>query len=465
MKKIKQNIIYFIFLLSLATIGACDLQETNVNPNDPTEVPAKVLLPYCESRISELTIGSNQVMSGIFTQYYLGIDNFYKSAQFYVLYETLWVNDNWGWYYDGPLVNLRAMMDVAQKDSAYHYIGIGKVLTALCLGNLTSLSGDVPYSEAIYGSLNLSPKYDAQQSLYESIQNLLDEGIVDLQKEYNGIKPASDDIIFNGDVKKWIKTAYTLKARYYLHLTKRTADLSFNPAQKALEAVNNALATSAAASLDDMEYPYDYSSTEINPFSSIIGINGILPNPTFTGLMSSLSDPRKDSIYKKEFGVASFAGGYYCSSNSPVHIATYYELMMIEAEARLRIDENDPLAQVALQNGVRSNILIVTEGGATLTVIDNYLNTNVVLAGTFDDKLKTIITQKYIALFASIESWTDFRRTGYPALTPNIGGDNTLNPGGEIPRRLIYPQNERLYNVNFPATNPTMQDRFWWDVD
>jgi hypothetical protein len=97
------------------------------------------------------------------------------------------------------------------------------------------------------------------------------------------------------------------------------------------------------------------------------------------------------------------------------------------------------------------------------TELAGYLERTTILNGTFEDKLERIMLQKYLAMFASIESWTDYRRTGYPVLTPNEGGDHNQNPGGAVPRRFAYPQTERLYNQHFPETLPTLQDRFWWD--
>ncbi|MEM9391667.1 MAG: SusD/RagB family nutrient-binding outer membrane lipoprotein, partial [Bacteroidota bacterium] len=80
-------------------------------------------------------------------------------------------------------------------------------------------------------------------------------------------------------------------------------------------------------------------------------------------------------------------------------------------------------------------------------------------------RLEQIMTQKYIALYShGLETWTDFRRTGFPALTPVTGGNNAFNLNGEIPRRLPYPQTEiDLNNSNVPITSPDFQDRFWWD--
>jgi hypothetical protein len=146
-----------------------------------------------------------------------------------------------------------------------------------------------------------------------------------------------------------------------------------------------------------------------------------------------------------------------------VFLVTYHELKLIEAEALLRLNVADPNAQTALQEGVKASIKKITSNTATDDVINSYLNKNTVLSGNFESDLEKIMTQKYIALFSSIESWTDYRRTGIPNLVPNANGNNAQNPGGAIPRRFAYPQTERLYNRNFPEYLPNLQDRMWLD--
>ena len=446
-------------VLVFVSFSACDLQKTNISPNSPTEVPTSVLLPFSQEGIARLQIGTTQVMSGIFMKYYEGVDNHPIQVQRYILNEALYVDWNWNDYYDGPMINLKIMIDLAEQEKSYYYSGIGKVLMANCLGNVSSLWGDVPFNEALAGSLNKHPAYDPQKNVYEKIQQLLDDGIKDLETEYVGSKPSTDDLIYGGDITKWIKAAYALKARYYLHLTKRTNDLTFNPAEKALDAASNAFTSSD----DDMQFSYGYSATEYNPFYSFTLLNYILPNSYFTNLMLQLSDPRKDFLYKKKFGVATLNGLYFTSTNSPSLYITYHEVKFIEAEARLRMNASDPEIQNALHAAITASILKLSSGTTPPETIDTYLTNNATLSGDFESVISKIIQQKYIALFASIESWTDYRRTGYPVLTPNIDGDHNQNPGGNIPRRLAYPQTERLYNQNFPVNLPTLQDRFWWD--
>lgn len=461
--KIQNKIFISVVLSIIILINGCELHETNINPNDVTEVPTKVLLPFNQESLARLMVGTTQVMAGIFMQYYEGIENHPLPVQKYLVDEALYTEWNFQDYYNGPMINLRKMIDIAEEEGQENYAGIGKTLMALSLGNVTSLWGDVPYSEALEGSDNLSPKYDSQQSVYESIQSLLDEAIQDFETaESNGsIIPGDDDVIFSGNMIQWKKTAYALKARFYMHLTKRASELAYNPAQEALDAITNAYTSSD----DDLIYQYGYSSNEISPFYSYTRLNYIIPNTSFTMLLFSLSDPRDTLYYSIKYGVANLEDRYYTSQESPVHMMTYYELKFIEAEARLRLNPSDPEIQNALNEAVSANMKKVSNGAIDDITISNYLTNNAVLTGDFDTDLETIMIQKYIAMYATIESWTDFRRTGYPDLTPNADGTNAQNPNGEIPRRLPYCQTERIYNSNIPTPLPNLQDRFWWDQE
>lgn len=455
--KIFQQLSAIIILLVM--FSGCKLEKANISPNSPTEVPPSVMLPFAEEGLARLSISTPQVMAGIFVQYYDGIDNHPIQVQQYILNEALYVDWDWNDYYDGPMINLRIMIDRAEAADMFYYSGIGKVLLANCLGNVTSLWGDVPYSEALQGSVNRHPVFDSQQSVYEAIQQLLDSGISDLQTDYEGQKPGADDIIFGGDANKWVQAAYALKARYYMHLSKRSGELGYNLFEKAIEAASLAMTGSDG----DLEYHYGFSASEYSPFYSYTLLNYIIPSDFFTTLMLQFNDPRKGFFYKKKFGEVNLNGLYYTSTNSPVLLMTYHELKFIEAEARLRLNENDPLAQTALNEAVLASINKITAGETSQETIDAYLADFAVLDGDFNGKLETLILQKYIALFATIESWTDYRRTGFPVLIPNEGGDQNQNPGGAIPRRFAYPQTERLYNQNFPEYLPNLQDRFWWD--
>ena len=81
--------------------------------------------------------------------------------------------------------------------------------------------------------------------------------------------------------------------------------------------------------------------------------------------------------------------------------------------------------------------------------------------------LELIGTQKWIALYyMGYEAWAEWRRTGYPVLTPAA---KPLNTSGLIPRRMAYPTTEaQLNKVNYDAAiarqgADNQETRVWWD--
>ena len=109
------------------------------------------------------------------------------------------------------------------------------------------------------------------------------------------------------------------------------------------------------------------------------------------------------------------------------------------------------------------------------------INTNVTVAwsgGDFEKSLEQIITQKWIANFPNgMESWTEYRRTGYPKLMPmaaNASGGIVNDAEGA--RRMPYPTDEyrenresveaavaTLTQESKTKRGDTMATHVWWD--
>ena len=97
----------------------------------------------------------------------------------------------------------------------------------------------------------------------------------------------------------------------------------------------------------------------------------------------------------------------------------------------------------------------------------NFIN---YLDGEFDyDKaIETIMRQKYVATFwVGVESWADYRRTGYPVLRTN--GPAAQN-NGILPTRMRYPSTEAFQNAKWYEEAVTgwlngdnnMTTDMWW---
>jgi hypothetical protein len=92
----------------------------------------------------------------------------------------------------------------------------------------------------------------------------------------------------------------------------------------------------------------------------------------------------------------------------------------------------------------------------------------VVYAGTKDEKLARIWTQKWVnfGFMQSNQAWAEVRRTNYPALT--FLPDNSTSGSELPPARLLYPGTEKVYNAaNFQAvaSKDTPTTKIFWDVN
>ena len=136
-------------------------------------------------------------------------------------------NNEWNGTY-GNIANLRSIIKKTSagglNEGQSDILGIAQVLLAVNFGILTDLHGDIPCSEAGWGSEILNPKLDSQESIYTEIINLLNSGIANLQSATTNYVGAQD-ILFKGDAKSWLGFAYAMKARYLLHTCYRNTSV------------------------------------------------------------------------------------------------------------------------------------------------------------------------------------------------------------------------------------------------
>src|SRR5690606_25696685 len=129
----------------------------------------------------------------------------------------------WSWQvrYVTGAVNIDPLIEAAEEDGAYHYIGAAKVIKAWGFGALADFYGMMPYDE-FNDPTTITPKFDDGSYIQEQILQLLDEAVADFQKtQETGAEPLSDgDILNGGNVDNWIRLAYGLKARFLNHTSK-----------------------------------------------------------------------------------------------------------------------------------------------------------------------------------------------------------------------------------------------------
>lgn len=444
MKKIKSYILPIIFL----AVMSCKFGDTNVNPANPTDVGLSALMPSLQTGMSFAIGGEYTQFGNIMTQHIVGGTTAQQGDYTKYIIDGQDMDGMWQNIYTNVLNIAYIIINKATEEQSPHYSGVAKVLMAYGIGVVSDTFGDVPYSEAFKADEGLIAAYDSQQNVYASIQTLLDEAISELGSASSASSPGSDDLIYGGDLSKWVLAARSLKAKYYLHLSKVDANAYTN----VLQAIAGGVLTSEA---DNMQQFFATGSNNPRQEFDVNRSGNILMGPVFINMLTSNADPRLSALN-------SINAGYYTSSSSPVPYITYGEIKLIEAEALLMTGA--PLANVraALLEGADANIQTVA-GMADAGYL-SALGAKFDAAATAQERLNVIITEKYVVNFSTgVEPWNDYRRTGYPALTPHPEGDRATNPGGGIPRRMPYAENERLLNTNIPFTEVNLQKRFYWD--
>ena len=439
-------------------VAACDFGSTNIDPDNPADAPQESLLPSAQAHMAFAFYGDASRYAGHFTQHFTGTANQHFNFSQYDFFSDDVVN-LWRNLYEDAFPDLNLIITKSAEDGATTYGGLGKVMLAYWLGSTTDLFGNVPYSEANLGNENFSPTFDDQQALYAEIERLLSEGINDLQSTSSTRNPGSEDFLYSGNLGQWVKLARFLQARNNLHLIKVNGNSAATAALAALDA--GAFESNA----DDADFVF--TVTEGNPVSQFEAARAgdMRMGEFFVELMKGKNDPRLPLFVAQDgngefFGSpvqadlvtaeASPVGPYYTTPTTPVSFGTYTEQKFIEAELRVRLSgANDSDANDAFREAIRASLNRV---GVANDDINTYL-ADKNLTGTVDDNIRQIIEEKYVALFNNFETFTDWRRTGFPDF-PSATGET-------IPRRFPYSQESVNFNTNTPSFDIT--DRVWWD--
>lgn len=455
MKKFK-NIKIAALAFAAISFAGCEkgfLEGFGEDPNNPTEVSPNLVLSTAQVATGYVYGGDYARYSDMWVQHQAGTDRQFSSIGQYIITEAD-VDNIWRFNaYGGGMIDLQNLIDQQTEEGNMAYVGIAKILMASNLGLLTDCFGDIPYSDAFQGADNISPTYDSQESIYASILSLLSAAHSDLDAE-SPFSPEDDDIMFGGDLAAWHAAARALEARYKLHLANNSGDYA---------AVLTAIDAGAITSNDgDLQLPFGDLVTEQNLwFQFYEQRSGYLSmGKFFIDMMNSTSDPRLPVYATLNTGGVyngaspgdafttdfSLIGPFYGSANSPIPIITYSEQKFIEAEAAFKSGDN-ARAATAHNEGVIANL-------AKLGVTDAVYEAAHAAETSGTITLEKIMEQKYLAMFTQLESWTDYRRTGIPAIVP---------ASGTVPVRFPYPSSERLYNGGNVPTGVTTSSMLWWD--
>ena len=407
-----------------------------------------------------------------------------------------------------------------------NYNAFARIMKVFDYQALVDQYGDIPYSKALQGAAGTTPAYDKADAVYQDFIPQLDSAITILKANIansnNGLTSTDKrfDIMFNGDLTKWLQFANTLRLRILIRLSGVSSLSSF---------VTTSFSTFYLAGgflTDDAIVNPGYAQTDgkQNPFWNTYNssANGTLTQSAKYNLPTKFvfafydgtkisDDGRGAAIYANYSGTPTVQLGDPNPANAisnnaawntgaevgllkgptagaPIILAAESYFLLAEAYSKNYLTGD---AAAAFNKGIEASFRYTYKTAAN-TVADGYdpaadaaayLTANAgkklvdfTAVATPAEKEEAIITQKYIALnmVHGHEAWTEFRRTGYPRIVN--GSRNATETFAslqsystrpdKLPVRLLYPASEVANNgKNVPTGINQFTSRIFWDID
>uniref|UniRef100_UPI003D7F4698 SusD/RagB family nutrient-binding outer membrane lipoprotein n=1 Tax=Pedobacter sp. TaxID=1411316 RepID=UPI003D7F4698 len=209
------------FLLLVCAVGCKKYLEVGENPNQIIDPPINTLLTTVTAKTGNSNFSVAEITS-YFTQH-LASPTVGGSTDTYQLtdYTSTW-NDI---YF--AMADINEMKKKAAATGATHHAGIANILMAYHMDLVIDLWGSGPFTEAFNETI-LTPKYDEPEAFYNTTLALVNEGLTALATPDSAVTlSATNDLIYNGDLSKWIKFGNLLKARLLNKVSKKA---SYDPA-------------------------------------------------------------------------------------------------------------------------------------------------------------------------------------------------------------------------------------------
>ena len=497
MKKtpLKSLIALLLTGLTLSLSGCDEYLDINKNPNNPDQVAASNLLAPIQN------------------QFVLGIQG---DARYMGSYVQNWNNSAGGgvWDLHGYAINsdqngdiwrsvywrggrnLLNLINDAEANQRWDYVGVGQVMQAWGWQMLTDQHGEIIIKEAYDQDPNKNTfNYDTQEFSYAEVVRLCQEAIKNLNRSDGAVSTASlgrGDRIYSGDRLKWKKFAYGLLAINAHHLSNKKS--LYKPDQ-VIAYVDSAFTSNA----DDAQFTFNGLSTADGSFFGPLRQNlqfygqsaftvrlldgtvfdgvkdprlpimlpvsgdgvfrGILPGQGQSTAASVPLTARVLSPWGTQLGLAPAAGTtgrYIFTDKGPFPLMTLAQLQFIKAEAAfIKGDKATALAAYRRAIDAHMTASYVNVPAAERTA---FLNNPLVVPAAADLKLNQIMLQKYIAQWGwgFLEQWADLRRYNYSTdVFTSITFPQTLflNNNGLLAQR-VRPRYNSEYVWNAEALRP-----------
>ena len=531
MKKIN-NLIAGLAVFALIGTSCSDLEQFNVNDKDITQEELEVdfqhvgskYQPIFESIYQYTPAWSYQLQQNLNADVYSGYmtnPRPFIAGQNNTTYNLVsgWNNFIWSVPYSNVMKNSKDISDLTATD--YPTLnGVNLILKVAAMHRVTDVFGPIVYNN--FGDLKNAGIYDSQKEVYKAFFADLDTAVANLTANIESTRFSSFDLSYAGNYHKWVKLANSLRLRLAIRISMADPALAKAEGEKALRQSEGLMTDNA-----DGFYVNGAADHPITVIDNSWG--DIRMNASMESILSGYNDGRINAYFSevnpgdtdttpivpgKRKGVrnglplqapfaaeldqkAAYINFSVINDNvhtSKVQLMTTSEVYFLKAEAALRgwagagsskANYEMGIAKSFEQHGVANSASYMADNTSVpANYVDpvnaannaNALSTITIAwdeAGTNEEKLERIITQKWIAMFPEgQEAWSEFRRTGYPKIFPVVSNQSngTIDTNIQI-RRIPFVDSEKSTNAAGVTTAVTLLGgadnggtRLWWDT-
>ncbi len=371
------------------------------------------------------------------------------------------------------------MIDLAQKQDDKYYEAVGLILKAYSLSNLVSLFGDIPFKEAYQLNANVTPAFDPQEEVVDSLIANLDRAGKILNDSPEPIMGGFDSM-YGDNTDKWRKFANSLRMRMLCRMSgvdaKYWAEIQKmvdNPADYPVFTSNADNATITFTGVDPYVSYYGYEdlvdsdiearrlTEQMIKMMVIFDADGnsLYTDPRLAywgkmrgkkwkGTIAGCTEAQKSAA---DEGAAAPNAKVLNRPDMDAFLMDYSEILFIYAEGVQKGKLNMPeTAKTYYEQAVTANMQKWNKYSEYIpkaispNEIKQYFDSDLgsydkaaTDASMYKSKEEFLLSQKWLSLFwVLFEPYHEWRRTEYPILTI---GDGTAANQYELPTRFGYP--------------------------
>ena len=475
MKKIKLYIISFLVLfMSLSCEETLDI---NTNPlaatsADPNAVLPYVIVQYSARKTTELATRIQDVtghMAGNFNSPRLGSTTSFLTG------------NTWFMYYNQVLGNLLLVENDAKEAGApsNNVAAIAVIIKALAYYELSSIWGDIPFTQALDGQEFPTPEFDDQETVFRGVVSMLDEAIalIDGMPDEGVFDVSTGDLIYGGNMDLWRRYANSLKLRVLMLLRNRDtsvdSQITATLAQPLIENASHAAYLRYSGGPGAENGIWNLVNAFFGPSNEDFGVH--TPSEIIFEVMEETNDPRIDLFMINSEAGAAETGIFFTTDfaiyNDNIIRPDYPDIWFLPGEISFYRAElalkgvTGEDAQALYEQGITQTMEFWGGGipGALITLSSTEISDFVASLPTLaslstDEALAAVHNQQYLETFLRpIVAWNHIRRTDVPAVPAAPGSAITT-----YLKRFTYPPDEIGSNPNTPA-NPNTDDPQWFE--